>query len=199
MSKSAGHKHLGQVQRQSIRQWADEKHDARYVTRRELKQFLTIYDKAAAKIRGEESEKLEGTLLLTLTRLNEYKAALQRWYAAPWWVRLFLSPPLPEVPVVVKAEAPEGIQPEEAEETLEEASGLPDTPDTVDEGGLVTADELPAIEQPQAMSRELPWACRDCDAKGQHLVAQSDLHPLPPTCPHCGGARTRFVVEDDGA
>ena len=187
MSRSAGHKHLPQTRRQTIREWADEKNDARYVTRRELKQFLTIYDKAAAKIRGEESEKLEGTLLLTLQRINE-------WNDLPWWRRLLARIP---VPVVVKNTPTEGIQPEQAEETLEEASGLADTPE---EGGLVTHEDLPPIEQPRAMSRELPWRCYSCGTEGKHLVAQSDLSPFPPTCPSCGGAHTGFTLtEDDGA
>lgn len=201
MSKSAGHKHHAQTRGQTIREWANEKYDRNYVTRRELKQFLTIYDKAAARIRGEENEKLEGTLLMALD-------ALTKWKRLPWWVRLFTVPATPDV---VRPDAslsqnevgPEaGLKPTDAEQTLAEAAGEQDMgpEDGAEEGGFATPEDLPVVEQPAAMSRELPWLCRDCGATGRHLVAQSDLNPYPPTCPNCGGAHTGFTLsEDDGA
>ncbi len=181
MSQSAGRKHLPQTQRQSIREWSDAKHDARYVTRRELKQFLTIYDKAAARIRGEETDRIEGVVLLTLQRVNE-------WNALPWWKRIF-SKIL--VPVIVRPEPEEkGLHPDDAEQSLEEASGVADVPE---EGGMAGVSHAPVIEQPKAQGMEMPWRCVDCGAEGKHLVAGNDLHPLTPTCPNCGSGATTFT------
>lgn len=196
MASSASPQHNPQTRQQSVKEWADPKNDSRYVTRHELKSFFTIYDKAAAKVRSQENERLEGTLLMTLD-------ALTKWKALPWWKRLFTVPPTPEV----RRPAPvEGIAPDDADEPMPARQSQPSdleveiarqkeeharVKDALDHGAASMA--APIIESLTAQPQEWAVGCRDCHGEWKHLVAGNDLHPLTPTCPNCGSAATEFI------
>ena len=185
MASEARPQHNHQTRQQSVKEWSDPKHDSRYVTRHELKSFFTIYDRAAAKVRGQETDRLEGTLLMALDALTKWKLAVAAWNALPFWRRWFTAFPIPLTPEVKRPEEVEGLTPEDADQQMPAPSTAPEPePETPPE---------PVVEQPKALALEMPWRCIDCGTEGRHMVAGNDLHPLNPTCSHCGSANTTFT------